>query len=94
MKTLHIELVYFEGCPNALQARENIRSAIEATGQPLEWSEWDLMAPSTPEGFRQYGSPTVLINGEDVTGEGPGAAAMACRADGAPSVGAIAEKLG
>ena len=44
--------------------------------------------------FRRYGSPTVLIDGQDVTGEGAGAAAMACRADGAPSVALIAERLG
>ena len=94
MKTQRIELVYFEGCPNASLARENIRTAIEASGQSLEWSEWDLMVDSTPELFRKYGSPTVLIDGEDVTGEGPGATAMACRADGAPPVASIAGKLG
>ena len=27
MKTPRIELVYFDGCPNTLQARENIRAA-------------------------------------------------------------------
>ena len=93
MNTPHIELVYFEGCPNASQARENIRAAVEASGSPLEWSEWNLMAESTPGDFRRYGSPTVLIDGQDVTGEGTGAVAMACRADGAPSVALIAERL-
>ena len=94
MKTPRIELVYFEGCPNAAQARENIRVAVEASGRPLDWSEWDLMAESTPEDFRRYGSPTVLIDGEDVTGESAATVAMACRADGAPSVTLIAERLG
>ena len=94
MKATRIELVYFEGCPNASQAREHIRAAVEASGRSLEWSEWDLMAESTPEDFRRYGSPTVLIGGQDVTGEGAAAAAMACRADGAPSVALIAERLG
>ena len=93
MKTPRIELVYFEGCPNALQARDSIRAAIEVSERPLEWSEWDLMAESTPEDFRRYGSPTVLIDGHDVTGEGASAVAMACRADGAPSVSSIAERL-
>ena len=93
MKTPRIELVYFDGCPNAPQARENIRAAVEASGKLLEWSEWDLAAESTPESFRRYGSPTVLIDGEDVSGEGAHTAAMACRADGAPSVCSIAEKL-
>ena len=93
MKTPRIELVYLEGCPNASRARENLRAAIETSGQPLTWSEWDLLADSTPEDFRRFGSPTVLIDGADVTGEGPGASAVACRADGAPSAESIAEKL-
>jgi len=93
-RTPQIELVYFEGCPNALKARENIRAAVaEAIAQPIEWAEWDLMADSTPEDFKRYGSPTVLVDGHDVTGDGPGNNAMACRADGAPSVRSIAAKL-
>ena len=31
MKTPRIELVYFEGCPNASQARDNLREAVEAS---------------------------------------------------------------
>ena len=91
--TPQIELVYFDGCPNAVTARENLRVAVEASGRPLDWSEWDLMAESTPESFRRYGSPTVLIDGRDVTGEGHEGAAMACRADGAPSVETIVAQL-
>jgi len=93
-KKPNIELVYFEGCPNALTARENIRAAVaEAFSEPVEWSEWDLMAESTPEVFKRFGSPTVLVDGHDVTGDGPGNNAMACRADGAPSVAVIAASL-
>ncbi len=93
MKTPRIELVYFEGCPNAARARDNLRDAIEATGQDLTWSEWDLMSEATPADFRRFGSPTVLVDGEDVTGESVDAVAMACRADGAPSAASIADKI-
>ena len=93
MKARKIDLVYFEGCPNAASARENLRAAVEAVGADLMWSEWDLMSESTPEHFRQHGSPTVLIDGRDVTGEGQEAVAMACRADGAPSIQAITDGL-
>ncbi len=93
MKMPRFELVYFEGCPNASQARENLREAVEASGQGVTWSEWDLMAESTPADFRRFGSPTVLVNGEDVTGENVGTAAMACRADGVPSVATITARI-
>lgn len=94
MTSPRIDLVYFEGCPNADKARENLKSAIEATGRGLTWSEWDLMSEATPDSFRGHGSPTVLVDGEDVTGDGAEAAAMACRADGAPSVEVISARLG
>ena len=93
MNTPQIELVYLDGCPNASQARDNLREAIEGSRQGLTWSEWDLMAESTPADFRRFGSPTVLVNGEDVTGENLGTEAMACRADGAPSVATIAARI-
>ena len=89
-----IDLVYFKGCPNAELARQNLRSALEAVGAPLDWNEWDLASDTAPERYRRHGSPTVLVDGEDVTGDGARAAAMACRADGAPSVRAITEALG
>ncbi len=93
MKMPRIELVYFDGCPNASQARDNLREAIEGSGQDLTWSEWDLMAESTPADFRRFGSPTVLVNGEDVAGDNLSTEAMACRTDGAPSVATIAARI-
>lgn len=76
-----IELIYFDGCPNAEKARENLRATVGSGS----WKEWNLSSGETPERFRRYGSPTVLVGGHDVTGEGGETAAMACRADGAPS---------
>jgi hypothetical protein len=93
MRAPRIDLVYFEGCPHAILARENLRTAVEALGFGWTWSEWDLMSESTPQQFRRHGSPTVLVEGRDVTGEGHGAVAMACRADGAPSVEVITAAL-
>jgi mercuric ion transport protein len=76
-----IDLVYFDGCPNAEAARANLR-ALMSDGS---WREWNLSSADTPERFRRYGSPTVLVDGRDVTGEGETTGAVACRADGAPS---------
>jgi hypothetical protein len=94
MTTTRIELVYFEGCPNAESARNSIREAVVASGADMEWKEWNLTAPETPESFRVFGSPTVLVDGVDVTGASGGADAMSCRVDGAPPAALIASKLG
>lgn len=89
MKDRTIDLVYFDGCPNAEAARASLRALM-----PEEpWREWNLSSGKTPERFRRYGSPTVLVDGRDVTGESEGTAAMACRADGAPSLDAIRKAL-
>ena len=88
-----IDLVYFEGCPNVERARENLRSALEAVAARAHWNEWDLASEATPERYHGHGSPTVLVDGRDVTGDGVGTVAMACRSDGVPSVSAIAESL-
>ncbi len=89
-----IELIFFEGCPNVDQARDNLRSALESVDAHMTWTEWDLRSDSTPEGLRSYGSPTVLIDGRDVTGDSAGTGALACRVDGVPSAELILEKLG
>lgn len=84
-----IDLVYFDGCPNAEAARASLRALM-----PEElWREWNLSSGETPERFRHYGSPTVLVDGRDVTGETGATAAMACRADGAPSLDVIRKAL-
>lgn len=92
MNTCRIELVYFDGCPNAAQARETLRS-IPCVGS---WTEWNLSSPDTPDRFRRYGSPTVLVDGRDVTGDAaPDDAgdAMSCRTDGAPSAEQVRRAL-
>ncbi len=88
-----IELVFFEGCPNVGRVRDNLRSALRAAGKDPTWTECDVLAESTPKHRRGYGSPTVLIDGRDVTGDRTGAVAIACRSD-VPSFALILEKLG
>lgn len=81
MNNRKIELIYFDGCPNAERARMALRGVLESDS----WTEWNLSKEETPDQFRIYGSPTVLVDGRDVTGVAGSNAAMACRADGAPS---------
>jgi hypothetical protein len=87
-----IELIYFEGCPHADQARERLRQACDIAGSPLEWTEWNTTDTHTPARYHRFGSPTVLLDGVDLArgaeGEGPG-----CVADGGPTVEEIVEAL-
>ncbi|MDT8342643.1 MAG: hypothetical protein RQ751_14125 [Longimicrobiales bacterium] len=84
-----IELIYFDGCPNADAAR----SALRAVAGAGAWTEWNLSDPDTPERYRSHGSPTVLVGGRDVRGSEGGTDAMACRADGAPTADEIRRAL-
>ena len=79
-RTELLELVYFRGCPGVDAARAAIRGALGALGLPLSWQEWDLDDPHLPARLRAFPSPTVLVRGRDVLGDGPIAAARACRA--------------
>ena len=92
MNAHRIELVFFDGCPNADQARENLR----AVPGVVSWTEWNLSSPDTLDRFRRYGSPTVLVDGRDVTGEvtpGDEGESMSCRTQGAPSAEVIRQAL-
>lgn len=62
----HIELIYDHDCPNVAEARAQILRACTRAGVRAEWSEWERSAPESPPRVRNYGSPTILIGGEDV----------------------------
>lgn len=66
-----IELLYEQTCPNIAGARAALRSALEQSGLPVQWQEWDRDDPAAPARARHYGSPTILIDGRDVGGEAP-----------------------
>ena len=63
---LQIELVYDPGCPNVGHAREVLTAACRAAGVPAVWTEWNSEDGACPKYARNLGSPSVLVNGEDV----------------------------
>lgn len=87
-----VELVYFGGCPHADSARANVRAALDLSAVKASLTEWDQRADDAPDRVRGFGSPTVLINGRDITGVGRATGAT-CRAEGAPSVDRIRRAL-
>lgn len=79
---LRVEMVFDRTCPNVDRARSMIRTALAQVGAPETWTEWDRDDPATPVDLRSFGSPTVLINGNDVvddTNEAAAADANSCR---------------
>lgn len=95
---MNIELIYFEGCPNAERARLNVRQALGEAGIEAELVEWEQADEAAPAYVREHGSPTVLVAGRDVTGAEArgapeGAPAETCRVDGAPTVEEIRAAL-
>jgi hypothetical protein len=74
-----IELVYADGCPYVDETRAALREALAAEGGSPEWREWRRDDPHIPESLRRFGSPTVVVNGRPVGGEGLPAEADRCR---------------
>jgi mercuric ion transport protein len=90
-----IQLLWFPGCPNVDAARAALREAKTRAGVDAAVEEIDVSAPNAPIDLRNWGSPTILVDGVDVGGQ-RAADASACRLyDGGrvPSVAGIERTL-
>lgn len=88
-----IELIYFRDCPHVEEARENLRRAIAASGRHLCWTELDLDSAGIPPHVRHLPSPSILVDGADVSGATPAGNGRACRMGGPPSAERILAAL-
>ena len=77
---LQIELVCDPGCPNVDLARDILTEVCRDTGVPAVWTEWNSEDPECPAHAINLGSPSILVNGEDVA---PGPHPWAAREPGA-----------
>ena len=86
-----VQLLVFKDCPLAAAARESLKKALAdlAIGP---YQEIDILDPATPGDLKGWGSPTILVDGEDVTGGSKGDS-VGCRVysgpDRVPSPAAI-----
>ena len=64
-----VELVYESGCPNIGDTRENLLRACSEARVSAKWTEWDTASQESPARVRGFGSPTVLVDGNDVVGQ-------------------------
>lgn len=96
-----VELIYDRDCPNIEQARKALIEGFQQAQCQPAWTEWDRKSPASPAHARHYASPTILVNGREVTGTRAGAAADACsiydhgcgKLSGAPPVPSIVAAL-
>lgn len=77
---LKLEFQYFEGCPNHIVMQNNISEAIKGLKDKIDLFKILVEDEATAKqvGFR--GSPTLLIDGEDINGmPAPDHPKLACR---------------
>ena len=91
-----VELLCFPDCPHVAAARLQLERAFARVGLEPHWQELDMSAPDSPLPIRGLGSPTILIDGVDVSGALT-AAGDSCRlyegGSGAPPLDTIVAAL-
>ena len=92
---MKIQLLHFPDCPNAEPARAALREALRQENVTEDVEDIDTSRADAPAWATGWGSPTILIDGRDLGGEGPGGAEASCRLykEGAPTVDEIRRRL-
>lgn len=68
---MKVEFIYDLNCPNIAATRANLMKALSEAGLPAKWIEWDRNSSNSPDYAKQYGSPTILVNGKDIVDNMP-----------------------
>ena len=63
---MKIEILFFNGCPNFVPARDRLRAILRQEGLPLDILEIEVKNHVTAQSLRFLGSPTIRINGLDI----------------------------
>lgn len=95
-----VELIYDRDCPNVTAARAQLLRAFTQAGLAPQWREWERHDAHSPPYVRRYGSPTVLVDGQDVAAEDAQSDANCCRIyqdsgrlSGVPSLAVLGARL-
>ena len=76
---MNVELIYDADCPNVVATRSRLIKAFTQTGVSARWKEWERSWPENPSYVQSFGSPTILVDGEDIAGISPSPSTHACR---------------
>jgi len=77
MADVQVQFLAFDGCPLADAARVVLDQALAECGLK-GYEEIDILDPGTSDDLLGWGSPTILVNGVDVTGQ-PKGDSVSCR---------------
>ncbi len=93
---LKLEFQYFEECPNHFKLQKNLEEAIKGLEDKIELKKILVEDIETAQRVKFRGSPTLLINGEDLIGmPEPDFPVLSCRfyPQGIPSSQVIRDKI-
>lgn len=77
---MKIEILYFKGCPNHESAERAVRDVLEELNVDADITYVDVPDAATAERVRFPGSPTIRVDGEDVSpGQANGLYSLRCR---------------
>lgn len=65
---MQVELVYEKTCPNIAAARTQLLRAFAQAKITPRWQEWEVSSADAPAHVHGFGSPTILVDGTDVSG--------------------------
>jgi hypothetical protein len=77
---MQVSVVYFVGCANWERAAHHVRLALDAIGRTdldIGYLAVETEAEAVEAGMR--GSPTILLDGQDLFADGPSDAGLTCR---------------
>lgn len=97
---MDVVFLYDCDCPNVSKTRANLIQAFAQAKLAARWREVDRAAIDTPSAWKGYGSPTILIDGVELTGLSEASGAASCRVygssdglSGVPSIELIRTRL-
>ena len=76
---MRIQLLTFAGCAHADAARELLARVLATSDAVHVVEDIDTGASGTPQHYREYGSPTILVDGEVIGGGEPPIEGSCCR---------------
>jgi len=91
-----LQIQHFHGCPNSSEMIRRVKEAINGIEDEVDYQEIRIETNELAEKVKFRGSPTVLVNGEDLEGrEEPESTLLNCRVyeNGLPSIEDIKDKI-